>query len=126
MIQFDNSHLLDMRTQHAQHYCPSKSLDYIAISCTSLSCHSAITQKGSLNRSLLSISCQSSHPHFSACRRSTVPERPRIPLNDSSAQHATSTADKFGSIPFLSHLFTSSSSQAKFPSLCSGCFSSDL
>ncbi len=122
-IQFDNSHLLDMSTQHAQRYCPSKSLEYRAISHTSLSCHSVTTPRSSLNRSLLSVSCQSSLPHFSACRRSTVPEQPRIPLNDSSAQHATSAADKFGSIPFLSHLLTSSSSQTTFLSLCFSWFS---
>lgn len=106
-----------MSTQHAQNCHPSKSLEYTSISNISLSCQSVITQRGSLNRSFLSVSCQSSLPHLSARRRSRVPERPRILLNDSSVQHATSAADKFGSIPSLSHLFTSSSSQAKFLSL---------
>lgn len=63
IIQFDNSHLPDMSTQRVQHYCPAKSLKYTAISHTSLSCHSAATLWGSLNRSLLSVPCQPSLPH---------------------------------------------------------------
>ena len=63
IIRFDISHLPDMSTQHAQRYCPAKSLEYTAISHTSLSCHSAATLWGSLNRSLLSVPCQSSLPH---------------------------------------------------------------
>jgi len=116
-----------MSTQHAQHYCPLKSFDYTSLSHTSLSCHSVITQRGSLNRSLVTVSCQSSLPHLSACCRSAVPERPRIPLNDSSAQHATSAADKFGSIPvslICSHRLPLGLHSC--PCVSSGCHSPDL
>lgn len=77
---------------------PSKPLECAAISHTPY--RSVIAQRGSLKRHLLSVSCQSSLPHLSARCRATAPERPRIPLNDSSAQQATFAADKFGNIPF--------------------------
>lgn len=115
----------DVSTQHAQHYSPFKSLEYTAIPHTSLSCHSVITQRGSLNLpvSLVSLPSHTSQlavdPLFLSGPEyhwmTVLPKKPHLPLTNLAAALFCLICSHCLPLGLCSH-----------PSVSAGFYSSDL